>query len=51
MIFQAATTVAPATFFMAAGVPADIARFVSTSLVDSSLKGVDSHGVMRSRCT
>lgn len=33
--------------FIAAGTPLDIAEYVSTSLVDSSLKGVDSHGVMR----
>jgi LDH2 family malate/lactate/ureidoglycolate dehydrogenase len=33
--------------FVAAGTPQDIARYVSSSLVDSSLKGVDSHGVMR----
>lgn len=31
----------------AAGVPSDIAALVAASLVDSSLKGVDSHGVMR----
>ena len=33
--------------FVAAGTPPDIAQYVSTALVDSSLKGVDSHGVMR----
>jgi LDH2 family malate/lactate/ureidoglycolate dehydrogenase len=33
--------------FVAAGTPEDIAQYVSSSLVDSSLKGVDSHGVMR----
>jgi hydroxycarboxylate dehydrogenase B len=33
--------------FEAAGAPADIARYVASSLVDSSVKGVDSHGVMR----
>lgn len=33
--------------FVAAGTPRDIAQYVSASLVDSSLKGVDSHGVMR----
>ena len=31
----------------AAGVPGDISAAVAASLVDSSLKGVDSHGVMR----
>ncbi|HIC88079.1 MAG TPA: Ldh family oxidoreductase, partial [Anaerolineae bacterium] len=29
------------------GTPSDIAQYVSSSLVDSSLKGVDSHGVIR----
>ena len=33
--------------FVAAGTPQDIALYVSSSLVESSLKGVDSHGVMR----
>lgn len=33
--------------FAAAGTPSDIAEYVSSSLVDSSLKGVDSHGVIR----
>lgn len=33
--------------FVAAGTPLDIAQYVAVSLVDSSLKGVDSHGVMR----
>jgi LDH2 family malate/lactate/ureidoglycolate dehydrogenase len=32
---------------MAAGTPMDIAEYVSASLTDSSLKGVDSHGVFR----
>ena len=36
-----------ADIFEAAGTPLDIAQYVSSSLVDSSLKGVDSHGVMR----
>jgi LDH2 family malate/lactate/ureidoglycolate dehydrogenase len=31
----------------AAGTPPDIAGYVSASLVDSNLKGVDSHGAMR----
>jgi len=33
--------------FANAGTPRDIAGYVASSLVDSSLKGVDSHGVMR----
>ncbi len=33
--------------FKAAGSPTDIAGYVSASLVDASLKGVDSHGVKR----
>ena len=33
--------------FVAAGAPLDIAQYVAASLVDSSIKGVDSHGVMR----
>jgi LDH2 family malate/lactate/ureidoglycolate dehydrogenase len=33
--------------FVAIDTPPDIAQYVSSSLVDSSLKGVDSHGVMR----
>jgi LDH2 family malate/lactate/ureidoglycolate dehydrogenase len=33
--------------FQAAGTPSDIAQCVADSLVDASLKGVDSHGIMR----
>jgi LDH2 family malate/lactate/ureidoglycolate dehydrogenase len=33
--------------FIAAGTPSDIAQYVASSLVDASVKGVDSHGVMR----
>jgi LDH2 family malate/lactate/ureidoglycolate dehydrogenase len=33
--------------FVAAGTPPDIAQYVSSSLVNSNLKGVDSHGVIR----
>lgn len=33
--------------FVAAGAPQDIAGVVAASLVDSNLKGVDSHGVLR----
>jgi LDH2 family malate/lactate/ureidoglycolate dehydrogenase len=33
--------------FVAAGTPDDIAQVVAASLVDSNLKGVDSHGVLR----
>jgi LDH2 family malate/lactate/ureidoglycolate dehydrogenase len=33
--------------FVAAGTPYDIAQIVAVSLVDSNLKGVDSHGVLR----
>jgi len=33
--------------FVAAGTPPDIAEFVSGSLVDSNLKGLDSHGAVR----
>lgn len=33
--------------FMAADTPQDIAQYVSSSLVQSNLKGVDSHGVIR----
>jgi uncharacterized oxidoreductase len=33
--------------FVAAGVPGDEAKIVSTSLVESNLRGHDSHGVMR----
>jgi hydroxycarboxylate dehydrogenase B len=35
------------SILMAAGTPDDIAGHVSRSLVDSNLKGVDSHGVVR----
>lgn len=33
--------------FVACGAPKDIAEYVSSALVDSSLKGVDSHGIIR----
>lgn len=33
--------------FVAVETPMDIARYISASLVEASLKGVDSHGVMR----
>ena len=29
------------------GTPEDIASYVATSLVDSNLKGIDSHGITR----
>lgn len=35
--------------FAAAGAPADIARAVATSLVQTSLTGHDSHGILRAR--
>lgn len=33
--------------FVAAGTPEDIAQYISSSLVGASIRGVDSHGVMR----
>src|SRR5687768_16863681 len=46
--FTAATlTQLSRSLFEAAGVPADDARVVATSLVDANLCGYDSHGVMR----
>ncbi len=38
-----------AAVFMAAGAPDDIARMVADSLVQTSLTGHDSHGIMRAR--
>ncbi len=36
-----------AGILVAVGTPQDIADVIAESLVDSSLKGVDSHGVLR----
>jgi LDH2 family malate/lactate/ureidoglycolate dehydrogenase len=47
IIDRPALTTLVREIFVAAGTPEDIAAVVAESLVDSNLKGVDSHGVLR----